>query len=102
MVMTSSRGAGTAELRSKFKDKLLAPRLNLNSLNRSRWRQREAGLCERLAQISHTVSNRSDRVGQTMDLLGEGLERNDAIVAAGIELAELLDVAESILWPDKH
>src|SRR5579863_510224 len=57
---------------------------------------------QRLAQISHALPNRSDRVLQTMDLFGEGFERNDTVVAVRVKLAELLDVPEAILRPDEH
>src|SRR5271166_3010871 len=37
-----------------------------------------------------------------MDLFGEGFERNDAVIAVGIQLAELLDIAQAILRADEH
>ena len=37
-----------------------------------------------------------------MDLVGEGFERNDAVEAVRIELAELLEVPKAIFWSDEH
>src|SRR5208337_3039003 len=71
---------------------------------RSDRRRRRRGGCsrQRLAHIGHALPNRGDRIVQTMDLFGEGFERNDAVVAVRVKLAELVDVPEAILRPDEH
>ena len=47
-------------------------------------------------------AHRRDWQRKVMDFLRERLERDDPVEAVGVELLQLLDIAQAILWPNEH
>ena len=57
---------------------------------------------ERFADELHALAFAAIGSGSFMNLFREGFERDNPVVAVGIELTQLLDVAEAIFWADEH